>query len=227
MHCSMNFYRTAIISPILHKRKLKLWKVNMFAHNDVLYIGKECFWIQAMKVLLFFFFNHPARNQKADNTRTGSMIQPDGNASWGPGIFLFSDSWSEDKYNGFTHLQMQYRKKSRWLQNRKWLFPHVVLCFSGKSFPRSALEASLYSFVDRTYWEGRMGKKESYFLSFSVGSWGEKRKLGKPVGWAKHVSATGGLQELEFHASLSGLKGYIPFINLCIFYVSVNYYIEI
>jgi len=27
-----------------------------------------------------------------------------------------------------------------------------------------------------------MGKKESYFLSFSVGSWGEKRKLGKPVG---------------------------------------------
>ena len=66
----------------------------MFAHHSVLYISKECFWIQAMKVL-FFFFNHTARNQKADNPRTGSMIQPDGNVSWGPGIFLFSDSWSE------------------------------------------------------------------------------------------------------------------------------------
>lgn len=134
MHCSMNFYRTAIISPILHKRKLKLWKVNMFAHHNVLYISKECFWIHAMKVLFFFFFfNHTARKQKADNPRTGSMIQPDGNARWGPGI-LFSDSWSEDKYNGFTHLQMQYRKKSRWWQKRKWLFSSCCSVFLRKKF---------------------------------------------------------------------------------------------
>lgn len=82
----------------------------------MLYISKECFWLQAMKV---FFFYHIIRNQKADNPRIGSVIQPDRGAGRSPGIFLFSASWSEDNYNHFIHLQMQYRKKLGWWQKRK------------------------------------------------------------------------------------------------------------
>lgn len=141
---------------------------------------------------------------------TGSMIQPDGNARWGPGI-LFSDSWSEDKYNGFTHLQMHTGKKSRWWQKGNDFFLMLFCVFKKKVF----LEVpwKLPCTASWTEFIGKGGGSRSLTFSF-LWEDGEKRKLGKPVGWAKHVSATGGLQELGIHASLSGFKGYIPFINL-------------